>query len=262
MGRKMIFFDIDGTLMERGIIPESAVEAIRKTREKGNFAFINTGRAAAIVDEKIRNVGFDGMVSACGTSIYMNDELIVSHTIPRKICEDVVLKMREFRVAAFLEANSGMYFDEDSPFFNEGLENAKNSYLKSKIRSGNFWEDETITFDKIYCVFDETAKVEEMVQYLSPNFTCIPQGKTCMEIVPKPHSKATGIQFLQEYLNIPAEDCYVLGDSDNDIEMFEAVPNSIAMGVCSQKILEMCSYQTAKVLDDGVYKALEHYGLI
>ena len=44
---KVLFFDIDGTLItgdSRMIFPESAKEAIKRTREKGNLVFINSGR--------------------------------------------------------------------------------------------------------------------------------------------------------------------------------------------------------------------------
>ena len=44
--------------------------------------------------------------------------------------------------------------------------------------------------------------------------------------------------------------------------LLEAVPHSIAMGVCSKTILPYCSYRTTPVLEDGIANALKHYGLI
>ena len=46
MGRKALFFDIDGTLVSEitGVMPESAERAIARTRKAGNLVFINTGR--------------------------------------------------------------------------------------------------------------------------------------------------------------------------------------------------------------------------
>lgn len=37
MGRKALFFDLEGTLLSRitGAVPESAVRALKKTRERG-----------------------------------------------------------------------------------------------------------------------------------------------------------------------------------------------------------------------------------
>jgi predicted mannosyl-3-phosphoglycerate phosphatase (HAD superfamily) len=44
--KKLLFFDIDGTLWDnRSRIPESTVRAIRRARENGHLAFINSGRS-------------------------------------------------------------------------------------------------------------------------------------------------------------------------------------------------------------------------
>ena len=58
--RKLVFFDIDGTLVDGPThqIPQSAVEAIRKLRENGHLAFINTGRTLVSIEPRIREIGF------------------------------------------------------------------------------------------------------------------------------------------------------------------------------------------------------------
>ena len=67
-GTKIMFFDIDGTLIpEDGDhkIPESAVRALRLAREAGNLLFINTGRPVFNVGRELRCLGFDGFVCGC-----------------------------------------------------------------------------------------------------------------------------------------------------------------------------------------------------
>lgn len=81
------------------------------------------------------------------------------------------------------------------------------------------------------------------------------------EVVPKGISKATGIQVLMDYYGISLQDCYAIGDSTNDLPMLEFVPNSIAMGNSMKEILPYCAYQTANLEDDGIEKALKHYGI-
>lgn len=45
MNRKIVFFDVDGTLVNgQGKAPESAVAAIRMLRKNGHLAFVNSGR--------------------------------------------------------------------------------------------------------------------------------------------------------------------------------------------------------------------------
>ena len=50
------------------------------------------------------------------------------------------------------------------------------------------------------------------------------------EVTRKDTSKATGIQFLLDYFNLPLESSYAFGDSNNDLPMLKYAGNSIAMG--------------------------------
>lgn len=67
MKQKIVFFDIDGTLItEDGnqTLPESTVYAIQELRRRGHLAFINSGRTLFNVIEQpyILRIGFDGYV--------------------------------------------------------------------------------------------------------------------------------------------------------------------------------------------------------
>ena len=65
---KAVFFDIDGTLfVEKQGVPASTIEAIAKIRKNGHKAFICTGRSRAMIPQTpILDIGFDGIVGACG----------------------------------------------------------------------------------------------------------------------------------------------------------------------------------------------------
>ena len=63
--RKIIFFDIDGTLITTDFaskVPESTKEAIQIAKQKGHLVFVNTGRVFCCIDNVIKSVGFDGYV--------------------------------------------------------------------------------------------------------------------------------------------------------------------------------------------------------
>ena len=54
MTRKIIFLDVDGTIIDYdNHIPESAVVAIRKVREKGHLVYVCTGRSKAEMPPEI-----------------------------------------------------------------------------------------------------------------------------------------------------------------------------------------------------------------
>lgn len=59
---KSAVFDVDGTLLSEitGQIPESALKAVQKAREKGHLAFINSGRVSCLLDPVRKLIAMDG----------------------------------------------------------------------------------------------------------------------------------------------------------------------------------------------------------
>ena len=73
--RNALFFDIDGTLLSdvTGKIPDSALDALKKTIELGNLTFINTGRCYCSVPMELKRAPFSGYLCGCGTYIMLGD---------------------------------------------------------------------------------------------------------------------------------------------------------------------------------------------
>ena len=117
MNRKLIFFDIDGTIAVEptGEIPDSAKEAIKKAKENGHLVFINTGRTFSGIPKTITELNFDGYVCGCGTHIYFQGKKIKESVIPNDQCVETVKILRKYQVYAFYEADQGIYFDFSYP---------------------------------------------------------------------------------------------------------------------------------------------------
>ena len=71
MDTKLIFFDIDGTILDEHThtVPLSAINAIKKAQQNGHQCFINTGRPRSTIDKIITDLPFDGFICGCGTYI-------------------------------------------------------------------------------------------------------------------------------------------------------------------------------------------------
>ena len=53
-----------------------------------------------------------------------------------------------------------------------------------------------------------------------------------------------------------------IGDGMNDVEMFQAVDVAIAMGNAKEGLKELADYVTTDILEDGIYNAFRHFGLL
>lgn len=261
---KILFFDIDGTLItndERKLLPDSAKRAIGMARERGHLAFINSGRVLVNIEQGIRDVGFDGYVCGCGTYIAAHGQELLHNIVPRERCYAVAKKARECGMMAIFEHTGHTAFDRE-------MEEGGNKEILDYFRAMNRKviddiESSEFCFDKLAAWYDpRNDRVEEFKAYVSEDFDCIQREGSFLEVVPKGFSKATGIAFLLSRYGIPLSQAYVFGDSNNDLEMLQYVPNSIAMGVCTPEVEAVASYKTDTVLNDGIYKAMKYYGVI
>lgn len=261
---KMIFFDIDGTLLPEGEsqIPDSTKKALLMAKDKGNLLFINTGRTYFNIDPSIRALNFDGYVCGCGTYIYYHDRQLLASTIPHDTCVDLIKLMRQCRIPGFYEENFHIYFDTDTAAPSARMvESARRMFGTKAYDFPEDINDPSFTFDKILAYIQPDSDITTFRAQTAHILEYIDRGNNVAEIIQKNYSKATGIQFLCDHLHIPLTNCYALGDSTNDLSMLEYVPFSIAMGNSDALVKKKCTYVTRDCRDDGIYNAMRHYGL-
>lgn len=277
MSKKAVFFDIDGTIWDwERRIPQSTIEAIRKLKAAGNYAFICSGRALGnIRNPRLLELGFDGIVAACGGHVEINGEMIFETIVPDDIIRRTVETLIECRLPAVLEGPqkhwiSSWGFDKDDFVANiyeaMGSDAVPYDGYMPQMRINKFAGDilaET-DYDTVkqrlgdYYNFIEHGLTPDVDQNPGEDRFAI---RAVIEAVPKGITKAVGISHVLKRLGLSHEDTYAIGDSANDIEMLEAVGHGIAMGNASQSAKDRAEFVTTDIWEDGISKALEHYGL-
>ena len=111
--RKILFFDIDGTLLSHRTltIPESAKRAVRKAKENGHLIFINTGRTISVINKEIKDLGFDGYICGCGSYIEVDGEVIYSNDIDKSKYAEIINKIEEYDLDVVLEGREAVYYN-------------------------------------------------------------------------------------------------------------------------------------------------------
>ena len=244
--RKILFFDVDGTLITedgRRYFPDSAKRALAQARVNGHLVFINTGRVYCNITEEIKSAGFDGFVCGCGTSIYYDGKELFH--------------------------NDGMYEHRDKVYVdgqkmdNELLAEMVRYFRSNGIFVGEDVDSDDFEFDKFCCwIPEDNKKVPEFREYVSGNFDYIDRGRDFCEIVPKGFSKATGIKYLLDYFDIPLENAYAFGDGNNDAPMLLYCPNSIIMMKGPEELKKQVMMVTDDAENDGIYNAMVKLGII
>lgn len=259
---KMIFFDVDGTLIAGGtqIMPESAIRAISKARENGHICVINTGRTKILVGPELtEQVTFDGCLLGCGTMVMYHDRVLMHHTFSKEQSQRIRDGLKRHKIDAILEGCENNYCEDltemHTETFRKYIEGLDRSwYTKFELGSGRF--------DKLYAYVDEKQRMDAFRKEFEEILDFVDRENGYYEILPKGYSKATGIRFLADALNIPMEDTVAIGDSNNDLPMLECAGIGIAMGNSTKEVLEIADYVTTDVREDGIWRALQWLGVL
>lgn len=260
---KYVFFDIDGTLWDENmIVPESTKVAIKKLQENGHKAFVCTGRAMGNVnDPQFEEIGFDGFIAACGNHVEMDGKVLYERNMSYEDVKVIYDESRQHQLPIIYEGSKYQWMDR------EGFEgDSYIAYIVENLKdAAKFLDDcdlKEIEANKFSALVNENTNYSAVEEALADRFDFMDHGDGIIEAVPKGTSKATGIAWLCEHLDISKEDTYVLGDSINDLEMLSFAGHSIAMGNASQVAKDAAEYVTSHIHEDGVFHALKHYNLI
>lgn len=261
-----LFFDIDDTLLS-GVtkkVPESALEGIRKVKENGHKVLINTGRTICSVPPIIKKLDVDGFLCGCGTYlIYKNEVLFESHISIEEGNRYIDL-MKEYHIEGFLEGTDDMYFSERVSQC-EPVESTRRYMASMGLGRETSMEKKNFEYDKLLIHInkkDPNCRYQEFFASIEDGIDIIDRLNGMYELVQKGYSKATAIEFMRQHLGLTKDEVYVFGDSSNDQSMFEYAKHSIAMKKHDPVLDPYTEYVTNTVENDGVYKAMQHYGLI
>lgn len=262
MNRKIVFFDIDGTLITEDnnqILPDSTVYAIQELRRRGHLAFINSGRTLFNVIEQpyILKIGFDGYVCACGAQIWYRGKTLFEKTVPEELHSIIVNAARKSRMELMFEGPTHLYFETSVPMCQtrQGLYDRFPTH-RADVEAPNKCIQKFVTWER------PDSDPQTFIQTVSPWFDYIDRGYPFGEFCLKGYSKATGIQFLCDQFDLKLDDCFAIGDSANDLPMLDYVKHSILMGNGTPALRSHVEYVTSDILQDGILTALEHYHLI
>ena len=263
MSKKLIFFDIDGTIIdENGYIPPSAIRAIRTARGRGVLCVINTGRPYSHIEPAVKNIGFDAYVCSCGQHLE-HGERVVSHAeFAPELCRKIVELARQCRLDTVYEAERGIWFDMNHAADADQLKAGWAQVIRRGLEVHQSVDAPGFCFDKLCAFVRPDSDLPRFLSFIERYGSVIYREGGMLEIVRRGYSKERGLKQMIALLGVELEDCFAIGDSTNDLPMLRSVPHSIAMGNAPDEIKAAAEYVTETLHGNGVARALAHYGLI
>ncbi len=252
MERKIIFFDIDGTLFcpEFGRITDEVKNAIKSVQKQGHLCFIASGRPYGYIAENVKEIGFDGYVLANGANVkYQNQDLKVRCMDSQKV-KELCHKLKEKNIEYVLQTPKLCYMSQNNQCLLD-------FYSHCNIDFHNFcfeYQEDDIAQKTVKMeVWAKTQQeLDDAISCFHPFSYELHPDNHSLEIYSNEVSKATGILDVLKELHIELENSYCFGDGPNDIEMFETVGHPIAMGNAIDDIKQRAEIICPTVQDNGV----------
>ena len=255
---KIIFFDIDDTLRnsKTGFVPSTIPTIFKQLREKGILTGIATGRGIFGVVPEIKALKPDFFVTLNGA--YIEDKkgnVIYSNKIAKDKVEEYITWTKEVGIdyglvgshAAKLSRRTEMISQAIDPIY-PNLEVDPDFYQKEDIYQ--MW------------TFEEQGDDLVLPESLASTLRMVRWHEHSSDVVPISGSKAAGVAKVVDQLGLKPENVMVFGDGLNDLELFDYAGISVAMGVSHDKIKEKADYITKTLEEDGIFDALEGFGMV
>jgi len=270
--KKHIFIDIDGTIFSHTSgMSENVKQAIVKAKENGHNLFVSTGRARSVIDLVIDSLPFDGYICAAGAHIEINNQVLKSQLLPKATVEKLMDYFTKEQAGFVMEGPTYVFYDElgKERFFSAARDKHKVEAMKPHMipehrqKMASEYRRGVDDVNKFLVYPNDIEHQRKIVRDIEKDVFCIVNpGSLGFEFVPHGISKAEGIKFLVDYLNLDHQNTIGIGDSNNDLEMLSYVQLGIAMGNAHDEVKEVADFVTKDVEEDGVVYAFEHLNII
>ena len=281
-GRKIVFLDIDGTLItDRQEFPESARRLVDEAQRRGHLLFLATGRSLPEIYPWLLDVGFDGIVGGNGSYAQVGDRVLFEHLIPEPRLAALNAYFETKRVDVVFQSSRQLY---PSPGFVERFKVLADAARKRGEGGVNLGGADWSPLVKIFqtflggrphevskatfvCPDDGSLTLDEVIAHWGEEFSIVHGSLDLMgsengELVLSGVSKGRAAMEVAQELGIPITDTVAFGDSENDVELIRDCGVGIAMGNARPVVKDVADWVTAPIDEDGLAKGFAHAGLV
>lgn len=257
MTKKMIVFDVDGTLLtSEKKVAESTIEAIAALNRQGHKIVLATGRSLYQIQELLSNLSISNYVVCNGSAAFVAHQKIYSKTLDAKPLVSLITYFKGQNIDVVLSSLNGMRRISSLDVCN----------MEKTLKSLGVTLppcDPDYQYGEIYQAlgfYTETKDLSFESEY--PAFKFVRWHKNCVDINPQKLSKWSSIKKVARLLKVNEQDIIAFGDGNNDLELLTKAGVGVAMGNSAHRVQAAADLVAASNNEDGIFHALRTLQMI
>lgn len=267
MTYKLLVLDVDGTLIGHGsYATPRVVEAIACARKKGVTVTLGTGRASEACYHLLEQLKLDKLhIFFDGAAVvdWPSNDLIFLQALPPRAARRFIELARKHDLFLEIYAHDFYFIEQNGYLAERQSKKLKITPLVAKL--------DTLV-DRIKIVKGQVLATNpaekqraqefshQMKNYCKMSWSFDPSNDTYfINAIANSVSKGSTLQHVADYLGIALDQIIAIGDSFNDLPVFQVAGTSIAMGNAPDALKELVDWVAPPVEKDGVAVAIEKF---
>lgn len=262
---KILISDLDGTLYPKKTAKEGQlernVEAVKRWVEAGHKFVAASARGLHHYDQLKKNVGVNiDFIGSNGASVKLGSGEEILKRMPIQTYIDII----NFIDDNDIDSEAACGYKDTWAWSSKSkypLTNPNSPYVKMMSDMTLFDRDnvdysEEIDRIQAWVTPSQIDSVRKQIEDLNLDVEVTTSDVDMIDIGPKNSNKGISIMELADRYNISKEDIIVVGDSENDVSMFEVASRSYCIDHADQKVKDAATQVVAsveEVIDKEIY---------
>ena len=258
---KALFFDIDGTLVSfrTHSVPKPTVEALAEARRRGVRIFISTGRPRPLINnlDPIESL-IDGYITVNGAICTVGGQTISRTPIDPEDVRTILEAADRYGIPSLIVGEDRAIVHNYSPIVDKvfggmlAITGIDRNTTTAQMLEAPIYQ---------MTPFFDTAQEAEVVRLLRHSEST----RWCeyfSDVISADADKGRGMETIAGHEGIDLDECMAFGDGGNDISILKKAGTGVAMGNAGDEVKAAADYVTDHIDNEGVPKALRHFGII
>jgi Cof subfamily protein (haloacid dehalogenase superfamily) len=240
---KLLAVDVDGTLSVPGHnVPEEVIGALQACMRAGILVVLSTGKKFSSIRELCKEVGIEGPAITCNGAIVINtksEAVLFSHFFPKKLFKTIISEVEKdnrLSIALFTDCDIICTHVNLASKLLASINEPTTRFVQSLFSLSS----ENIA--KVLVAVDNIGMLRNMYRMYADRY-----GQDCsvtitsdkfLEFMPPHVSKGNSLAELATSMGIDRQNITCIGDSDNDLSMFDVSGFSIAVANATPAVLK------------------------